>query len=89
MRDGTRLGRGDVIAVLRGPAASLLVAERTMLNFLGRLSGIATLTRTFVDAIAGTQARIYDTAQDHTGLAIAGKIRRPPGGRLQPSSLAR
>lgn len=58
--DGDRCQPGDVIAELRGQAASMLTAERTALNFLQRLSGIATLTRRFVDAAGGT-ITILDT----------------------------
>jgi nicotinate-nucleotide pyrophosphorylase (carboxylating) len=65
--DGTRVSQGDVIAVLHGPVRSILAAERLLLNLLGRLSGIATLTRQYVDAIAGTQARIYDTRKTTPG----------------------
>ena len=54
LKDGDRCQPGDVIAELRGQAASMLTAERTALNFLQRLSGIATLTRKFVDAAGGT-----------------------------------
>ncbi|UCG31809.1 MAG: carboxylating nicotinate-nucleotide diphosphorylase [Phycisphaerales bacterium] len=54
-RPGTELGR------IRGPAATMLSAERTLLNFLQRMSGVATLTWQFVDAVVGTDARIYDT----------------------------
>lgn len=59
--DGAQVSDGEDIAILRGPVRSMLAAERLILNLLGRLSGIATLTRQYVDAIAGTQARIYDT----------------------------
>lgn len=65
--DGRVLAPGDQIAVLSGPAAGLLSAERLVLNLLGRLSGIATLTRTYVDAVAGTRARIYDTRKTTPG----------------------
>ncbi len=54
VKDGDRCQSGDVIADVRGQAASMLTAERTALNFLQRLSGIATLTRRFVDAAGGT-----------------------------------
>jgi nicotinate-nucleotide pyrophosphorylase (carboxylating) len=66
-KDGDRVAAGTVLATLRGPARDLLTAERTMLNLLGRLSGIATLTRQYVDAIAGTQARLYDTRKTTPG----------------------
>ena len=54
----------QVLATLTGPARALLTAERTALNFLGRMSGIATLTRQFVDAVAGTKRRHPRHAQD-------------------------
>jgi nicotinate-nucleotide pyrophosphorylase (carboxylating) len=59
--DGTLLRSGDAVLRLQGNARAILAAERTALNFLARLSGIATLTRRFVEAIAGTRARIRDT----------------------------
>ena len=59
-RDGDRVGTGAVVATVSGPAAALLTGERTALNFLQRLSGIATLTRRFVDA-AGGRLTILDT----------------------------
>ena len=65
--DGQAVEPGTVIARLQGPARSLLTVERTMLNFVGRLSGIATLTRQFVDAIRGTKARLYDTRKTTPG----------------------
>ncbi|NDY96582.1 carboxylating nicotinate-nucleotide diphosphorylase [Wenzhouxiangella limi] len=66
--DGARLAAGTPIASLSGPARAILTAERTALNFLGRLSGIATLTRAFVDAVAGTSARIAHTRKTSPGL---------------------
>ncbi len=65
--DGARVPRGAPLAEIEGPARSLLVAERPLLNLLGRLSGIATLTRRYVDAVAGTGARIYDTRKTMLG----------------------
>ncbi len=65
--DGAPLVPGDVIAQLEGTARSILIAERTMLNFLGRLSGIASLTRQFVDAVAHTKARIVCTRKTTPG----------------------
>jgi nicotinate-nucleotide pyrophosphorylase (carboxylating) len=61
MADGAPLGRGSVVARISGPMRSLLAMERTALNFLQHLSGIATLTARFVAAVAGTRALIYDT----------------------------
>jgi len=58
---------GTVLALVRGEARSLLTAERIVLNLIGRLSGVATLTRQFVEAVAGTKARIYDTRKTTPG----------------------
>lgn len=65
--DGTAFEAGAVIAELEGSARDLLTGERTLLNFLGRLTGIATLTSRYVAAIAGTKARIYDTRKTTPG----------------------
>ncbi len=59
--DGHAVAAGETVAELAGPARAILSAERTALNFLAHLSGIATLTRRFVEAIAGTPARLRDT----------------------------
>ncbi|HEV7194124.1 MAG TPA: hypothetical protein VGN35_13070, partial [Jatrophihabitantaceae bacterium] len=59
--DGARVSPGEVLATVRGPVRDLLTAERTALNLLGHLSGIATLTRQWVDAVAGTGAAVRDT----------------------------
>jgi len=59
--DGSRVEAGAAAVVLEGPARALLSAERVALNFVQRLSGIATLTARYVEAVAGTRARIYDT----------------------------
>lgn len=66
--DGERLEPGDKIARIEGPARAILTAERVALNFMGRMSGIATLTRKYVDAVAGTKARIADTRKTTPGL---------------------
>jgi nicotinate-nucleotide pyrophosphorylase (carboxylating) len=66
--DGARLASGDVVLNAGGPTRSLLAAERTALNFLQQLSGIATLTREFVDAVSGTKAVILDTRKTTPGL---------------------
>lgn len=65
--DGAPVEPGDVIATIAGSARSLLTAERTMLNLLGRLCGIATLTRQYVDKVAETSAKIYDTRKTTLG----------------------
>lgn len=59
--DGDRVERGKCIAEINGPARAILTGERTALNFLQRLSGVATATRSFVDAIQGSRTRILDT----------------------------
>jgi nicotinate-nucleotide pyrophosphorylase (carboxylating) len=66
--DGVRVRSGQVLAVVRHNARVLLSCERVILNLLQHLSGIATLTRTYVDAIQGTQARILDTRKTVPGL---------------------
>src|SRR5581483_11184789 len=63
-RDGQRVKPGQVVATVAG-GREVLTAERTALNFLQRLSGIATLTRAFVDRVRGTRARILDTRKTH------------------------
>ena len=67
LHDGQSVGPGDRIGRIEGPARGLLTAERIVLNLLGHLSGIATLTRQFVEAVAGTKARIYDTRKTTPG----------------------
>jgi nicotinate-nucleotide pyrophosphorylase (carboxylating) len=66
--DGAKFQKDAVLARLKGPTVSLLKGERTALNFLQRLSGIATATRRFVDAVAGTKTRILDTRKTTPGL---------------------
>ena len=82
LADGDRLEPGSPIARLNGPMRSLLILERIALNFLQRLSGIATLTAKFVAAVAGTRALIYDTRKTTPGWR-PGKICRPVRWRLQ------
>lgn len=65
--DGQTVHPRDVIATISGPARDILMLERTCLNFMGRLSGISTLTRQFVNAIAGTKASVYDTRKTTPG----------------------
>jgi nicotinate-nucleotide pyrophosphorylase (carboxylating) len=66
--DGDRIASGDVVASISGNARAILTGERVALNYLGRMSGIATLTRHYVDAIAGTKAAIVDTRKTTPGL---------------------
>ena len=82
--DGGLCAPGDVVATLQGWAGKLLTAERTALNFLQRLSGIATLTRRFVDA-AGGRITILDTQEDDPDIAGSRAI-RGSGGRRDESS---
>jgi len=65
--DSAELTRGAVVGIIRGPARGLLAAERLVLNFLGRLSGIATLTKRYVEAVRGTKANVYDTRKTTPG----------------------
>lgn len=68
VEDGARVEPGTVVARVEGPARAILTGERVALNFLGRMSGIATLTRRYADAVAGTRARIADTRKTTPGL---------------------
>lgn len=72
--EGSNVETGTVVAYISGPARAMLTAERTALNFLGRMAGIATLTRRFVDAVAGTNARILDTRKTAPGLRALDKL---------------
>jgi nicotinate-nucleotide pyrophosphorylase (carboxylating) len=79
--DGDRIGPGDVVGTVRGPLAPVLTGERTALNFLCHLSGIATLTRRFADAAAaGGAARIWDTRKTTPGLRSLEKAAVRAGG---------
>lgn len=80
VEEGSRVSPGSVIAHFEGPAAALLTAERTLLNFLQTLSAIATRTRTFVDAVAHTPAHICDTRKTMPGLRLASKYAVRVGG---------
>lgn len=78
--DGDRVAPGQVLARITADARALLAAERTALNLLGRLSGVATLTRAFVDAVEGTGARIADTRKTTPGLRALEKAAVAHGG---------
>ncbi len=67
LEDGKPVQPGDQVGRLEGPVQGMLTAERLVLNLLGRLSGIATLTRQYVEAVASTKARIYDTRKTTPG----------------------
>jgi nicotinate-nucleotide pyrophosphorylase (carboxylating) len=80
VEDGCPIEEGLCVGTINGPARALLLAERTMLNLLGRLSGVATLTRQYVDAVAGTKARIYDTRKTTPGWRLLEKYAVRCGG---------
>jgi nicotinate-nucleotide pyrophosphorylase (carboxylating) len=79
-RDGERVRAAQQLCTLEGPARSLLTGERTALNFLQSLSATATVTRTYVDGVAGTKCRILDTRKTIPGLRIAQKYAVRCGG---------
>lgn len=81
MPDGTRASSGDALWVVEGSARSILMAERTGLNFAQRLSGVATLTRRFVDAVpAGSKLRVVDTRKTTPGLRLLERYAVRAGG---------
>ncbi|MBI5963688.1 MAG: carboxylating nicotinate-nucleotide diphosphorylase [Chloroflexi bacterium] len=80
VREGERVQDRQLLATVSGPARAVLTGERTALNFLGRMSGIATLTRQFVDAVAGTKAIILDTRKTAPGLRAVDKLAVLRGG---------
>lgn len=79
-QEGDRIHPDQVVLEMTGPAPALLTAERTMLNFLQLLSGVATRTAQFVDAVAGNRARIVDTRKTLPGLRVAQKYAVTVGG---------
>jgi nicotinate-nucleotide pyrophosphorylase (carboxylating) len=80
LADGARLAPGDTVLEMRGEARSILTAERTALNFLQRLSGVASLTARYVQAIAGTRARVIDTRKTTPGMRLLEKAAVVAGG---------
>lgn len=81
VKDGSRVGRGVCVARVEGPTREVLAAERTLLNLIGRLSGVATLTSRFVDAIgSGVKARLFDTRKTTPGLRVLEKYAVRCGG---------
>lgn len=80
VEEGARIERSQILANVTGPARALLMGERTALNFLGRMSGIATLTRLFVDAVAGSGAIILDTRKTAPCLRQIDKLAVRRGG---------
>jgi nicotinate-nucleotide pyrophosphorylase (carboxylating) len=82
VRDGALVSSGAILAEITGHARSILIAERTSLNMLQRLCGIATLTRQFVDRVQGTRARIIDTRKTAPGLRVLDKYAVTCGGGM-------
>lgn len=80
--DGARVAAGTTLMEVSGPVSAILAAERVALNFVQRLSGIATLTREFVDAVKGTGARILDTRKTTPGLRLLEKYAVACGGGM-------
>ena len=80
MFDGVRANTGQQIAVIQHNARVILSCERVIMNFLQRMAGIATITRKFVDAVAGTRARILDTRKTAPGLRVIDKYAVRCGG---------
>jgi nicotinate-nucleotide pyrophosphorylase (carboxylating) len=80
IEDGTRIVRGQILATVAGPTRALLTAERTALNLLCRMSGIATHTRAWADVIAGTGTRVLDTRKTTPGLRVLEKYAVRAGG---------
>ncbi|MGK5442850.1 carboxylating nicotinate-nucleotide diphosphorylase [Micromonospora sp. URMC 105] len=78
--DGQRVARGDVLATVTGPTRLLLTAERSALNLLSRMSGVATHTRAWADALAGTKAMVLDTRKTTPGLRALEKYAVRAGG---------
>ncbi|WP_416877290.1 carboxylating nicotinate-nucleotide diphosphorylase [Litorimonas sp.] len=89
IQDGASVKAGDIIAKIKGPSRSLLSAERVALNFLGRLSGVASLTRQYVDQVKGTNVRIAATRKTTPGLrALEKQAVLAGGGFAHRESLA-
>lgn len=82
LQDGSQVSTGDVIATITGPSRGLLTGERTALNFLGHLSGIATVTACLVEAVAGTKASIACTRKTTPGLRALEKHAVRAGGGM-------
>lgn len=78
--DGDSVARGQIVAEVRGPGTGILSAERVALNFMQRMSGVATLTRRFVEAVKGSGAIILDTRKTAPGLRVLDKLAVKLGG---------
>ena len=82
VEDGERVEAGTVLATVEGPAHALLAGERTALNFIQRMSGVASKTRQYVDRIQGTGARILDTRKTIPGWRVLDKYAAQTGGAV-------
>ena len=82
VREGSTVRPGDIVAEVSGHGPGILIAERTALNFMQRMSGIASLTSLYVQAVAGTQARILDTRKTVPGLRVLDKLAVKLGGGM-------
>jgi nicotinate-nucleotide pyrophosphorylase (carboxylating) len=80
VKNGQKAGADDVLMEIQGSARSILKSERVALNFLGRMCGIATVTRAFVDQLAGTKAQLLDTRKTTPGLRLIEKAATVTGG---------
>jgi len=80
VRDGERIGPGQLLCEIEGPARALLTGERSALNFLQLLSGVATKARQYADQVAGTRAQVVDTRKTIPGLRLAQKYAVRCGG---------
>ncbi|SKA77675.1 nicotinate-nucleotide pyrophosphorylase [carboxylating] [Caloramator quimbayensis] len=81
-KDGNEIKKGDVVCTLRGKTKNILIGERTALNFIQRMSGIATLTREFIKRIEGTKAQLLDTRKTTPTLRILEKYSTRVGGAV-------
>ncbi len=79
-KDGSLITAGETIAIISGPTRQLLIAERTVLNFMTHLSGIASLTNLFAQEVTGTSAKILDTRKTHPGFRLLEKYAVRCGG---------
>jgi nicotinate-nucleotide pyrophosphorylase (carboxylating) len=80
LKDGDQIHKGDIAFELKGPAQSMLTAERSLLNFMQRMSGIATCSKKYADAVKGTKTKILDTRKTTPGLRILEKYAVQLGG---------
>ena len=79
-KDGDEIHKGDVVFIIRGSSQKMLTAERTLLNFMQRMSGIATTARTYADVVKGTKTRILDTRKTTPNMRVFEKYAVQLGG---------